>query len=99
MVGLANTAEQFFTMYLIILLMSFTATSAGMFAGSIITDPRSFGNIVTFVTTPLLAFSGFFKNYDNMPKWIGWVRFISPFNYSFTALVGNETKYKPGLVD
>jgi ATP-binding cassette subfamily G (WHITE) protein 2 (SNQ2) len=99
MVGLANTAEQFFTMYFIILMMSFAATSAGMFAGSIITDPRSFSNIVTFVTTPLLAFSGFFKNYNTMPKWIGWVRFLSPFNYSFTALVGNETHYKPGRVD
>ncbi len=99
MVGLANTAEQFFSLYLIILVMSFTATSLGMFTGSIITDAKSTGGIVLFMMIPLLSFSGLFKNYDNMPYWIGWIRFISPFNYSFTALLRNETKYKPGLVD
>jgi ABC-type multidrug transport system permease subunit len=99
MVGLANTAEQFFTLYLIILVMSFTATSLGMLAGSLLTDAKSSGSIVLFMMVPLLSFSGFFKNYNNMPNWIGWIRFISPFNYSFTALLSNETKYKHGHVD
>jgi ABC-type multidrug transport system permease subunit len=38
MIGFGNTPEQFFTMYLIIVLMSFSGTSAGMLAGSIVTD-------------------------------------------------------------
>lgn len=99
MIGLSNTAEQFFTLYVIILVMSFTATSVGMLAGSIIKDAKSAGSIIFFFMVPLLSFSGFFKNYNSMPKWIGWLRFISPFNYSFTALVGNETHYKHGRVD
>lgn len=99
MVGLSNTPQQFFTLYLIILIMSFTATSVGMLAGTIIKDSKSAGGIIFFFMTPLLSFSGFFKNYNSMPKWIGWIRFISPFNYSFTALVRNETLYKHGLVD
>lgn len=89
MIGLGNTAEQFFTMYLIILLMSFTATSVGMFAGSIVSDPQKISGIINMVALPLITFSGFFKNYSSMPDWIGWIRFISPYNYSYTALVGN----------
>jgi len=38
MIGLGNSAGQFFTMYLIIVLLSFVATSAGMLAGTIVTD-------------------------------------------------------------
>ena len=47
----------------IIVLMSFTATSAGMFAGSIVTNPKSVSNMVTIIPLPLLAFSGYFKNF------------------------------------
>jgi hypothetical protein len=47
---------------------------------------------------PLLSFSGFFKNYSNLSDWNGWIRFISPYNYSYTALVENETLYKSSLI-
>lgn len=99
MIGLGNTPEQFFTMYLIIFSMSFSATSAGMFLGSLIKDPKLISNLVTMLALPLLTFSGFFKNYNNLPVWIAWLRFISPFNYAFTSLVKNETLYKASLVD
>jgi ABC-type multidrug transport system permease subunit len=75
--------------------MSFTATSAGMFAGSIISDPKRVSDLISIIAIPLLSFSGYFKNYSSMPVWNGWIRFLSPFNYSFTALVQNETLYKP----
>lgn len=89
MIGLGNTPEQFFTMYFIIFLMSFSATSAGMFAGSLVKDPKLISSLITLLALPLLTFSGFFKNYNNLPAWIAWLRFISPFNYAFTSLVKN----------
>jgi ABC-type multidrug transport system permease subunit len=99
MISLGSTTEQFFTMYLIIFSMSFTATSTGMFAGSIVRDPKVISSIITIIALPFLIFSGFFKNYSSMPGWIGWIRFISPFNYSYTSLTYNETLYKPSLID
>jgi len=89
MIGLGNSPEQFFTMYLIILFLSFAGTSLGFLIGSIITDPTMVSNLPTVVMLPFLIFSGFFKNDANMPDWIGWIRYISPFNYCFTALVKN----------
>ena len=98
MIGLGNTPEQFFIMYLIIFLMSFTGTGCGLLLGALVTDPIILSELISFLLLPLLSFSGYFKNYSNMPAWNGWIRFISPFNYSFTALVGNETMYKASRV-
>jgi ABC-type multidrug transport system permease subunit len=85
-------------MYLIILLMSFTATSTGMLTGSLVSDPKKLGLVINLITIPLLSFCGFFKNINSLPVWVGWIRFLSPFNYAFTALVGNETLYKSSLI-
>lgn len=85
-------------MYLIIFLLSFVATSAGMFAGSIVTDEKNIANIILLIALPLITFSGFYKNNGNQADWIGWIRYISPFNYCFTALVWNESMHKPSFV-
>ena len=98
MIGLASTAEQFFTMYLILVLMSFAGTSAGIFIGSMTTNPKSVGNVLQAVLVPLLIFGGYYKNLSNIADWVIWIKFISPFTYIFTALVDNEAKYKPSHV-
>jgi ABC-type multidrug transport system permease subunit len=87
MIGLGNSPEQFFTMYLIVLSLSFAGTSLGLLIGSTVTDPTVVHNLPTVAMFPFLMFSGFFKNNGNLPVWIGWIRYISPFNYCFTALV------------
>lgn len=89
MIGLAGTAEQFFTMYFILVLMSFTGTSAGIFIGSMTTNPKSVGNALQAVLVPLLIFGGYYKNLGNIASWVIWIKFISPFTYIFTALVDN----------
>jgi hypothetical protein len=48
---------------------------------------------------PLILFSGFFKNGANIPNWIGWIQYISPFKYSFIGVTANETKYKDSLIN
>lgn len=99
MVGLANTAEQFFTLYFIIVVMSFSAASLGLFIGCYYDDPKLMSSVLPNFTMPLLLFAGFFKNYQSIPVWISWMRFLSPFSYNFTAMVKNETLYKESLID
>ena len=99
MVGLANTAQQFFTMYLIIVIETFTGTSLGMLIGAMVKDPRSIDRYITLFFLPFVSFSGFFKNYSNLPNWIGWIRFIIPFNYTYTAFAGNQTLYKASRIN
>ncbi len=89
MVGLANTAAQFFTMYFIIVVISFTATSIGLFIGAFFDNPKFASSLIPVFMPFLLAFSGMFKNYQSIPAWIGWLRFLSPFNYNYTALLKN----------
>lgn len=69
--------------------MTFTATSAGMFVGSLVQNPHVASNFITMLALPLITFSGFFKNNGNFPDWIGWIKQISPFHYSFISLVIN----------
>jgi ABC-type multidrug transport system permease subunit len=92
-VGLSSTAGQFFTFYLISYLASFTGMSLGLMLGSIVTDSKSVSAIIPIVMLPLFLFSGFFKNTGNLSDWIGWIQYISPLKYSFSAFTYNEVLY------
>ena len=37
-----------------------------------------------------MLFSGFYANRNNLPVWIGWLEYLSPFKYSLEALMYNE---------
>jgi ABC-type multidrug transport system permease subunit len=89
MVGLAPTGEQFFTHYLTIMLMGLSGSSLGLFLGSVILDEKSISAVVPIVLMPITLFSGFFKNRHNLPAWIGWIEYISPNKYAFSAYVQN----------
>lgn len=89
MAGLNATAEQFFTFYLIIVLLSFNGGSLGYLVGSIVEDPKSVGTLIPVILIPFVLFSGQFKNFSSLPNWIGWVQYLSPLKYAFTAFVSN----------
>lgn len=89
MIGLSSTPEQFFTTYLILLLLYFIGCSFGLLVGSILKEGKEVGTFVPIVLFPFLLVSGFFKNSDNMPKWFGWVQYFSPFKYGFSSLLNN----------
>ena len=89
-VGLSSTPQQFFIFFLIILLINFNGMSLGLLLGSVVHDMKSVSSITPALLLPLLVFSGFFKNRNNIPGWIGWIQYISPFKYGFSAFVFNE---------
>jgi len=99
MVDLANTGGQFFIHCLVFFLMSFNGASLGLLLGSVILDEKSVSSVVPIIILPIILFSGFFKNRDELPKWIGWIEYISPNKYGFIGFIENEVAYKASFVD
>ena len=89
MVDLAQTGGQFFIHYLVTALMSFNGSALGLLIGSVIQDPKSVSSTVPLILLPITLFSGFFKNRDDLPGWIGWIEYISPNKYGFIGFVEN----------
>ncbi len=73
MVDLSNTAEQFFLHYLIFCLIGFAGSSMGLLLGSVILDAKSVSAVMPIVILPAVLFSGFYKNRENLPGWLGWL--------------------------
>lgn len=90
MVGLASTPQQFFIFYLISFLVSFAGNSLGLLIGSLSSDPKQVSAIIPVLLVPFILFSGFFKNRNNLPVWLGWMEYISPIKYSFSAFTINQ---------
>lgn len=73
MIDLAQTGGQFFIHYLVFALMSFCGSALGLLIGSVILDPKSVTTAVPILLLPIYLFSGFLKNRDELPDWIGWL--------------------------
>ena len=92
-VGLSSTAIQFFTLYFIVFLLNFAGNSLGLWIGSMIADAKTAASVTMIMILPLIIFAGFFKNRNNLPDWIFWVEYVSPFKYGFAAMLQNEVRY------
>ena len=90
MVGLADTAGQFFIFLLTYMLLGLAGNSLGLLIGSVILDEKSVAAVVPIILLPFLLFSGFFKNRNDLPGWISWIEYISPIKYGFIAFMTNE---------
>ena len=73
MVDLAQTAGQFFIFLLTYILIAFAGSSVGLLIGSVIFDAKSVAAVQPLILLPFILFSGFFKNRDDIPVWIGWI--------------------------
>lgn len=89
-IGLSNTAEQFFIFYLIAYLQTVNGVSLGLVLGSVVLDAKSVSVVTPIVLLPIILFSGFFKNSSSLSAWSGWIQYISPIKYSFSAWIQNE---------
>lgn len=67
--------------------------SMGLMLGSMINDAKSVSAMTPALLLPFILFSGLFKNQGNFPAWIGWIQYISPIKYGFSAYLQNEVIY------
>jgi hypothetical protein len=89
MVGLSLSVEQFFIHFLISVGLSLCGSSFALILGSLIADPKAIVRVAPMATLPFTIFSGFFKNRQDLPSWIGWMEYISPNKYGFVAFIEN----------
>lgn len=89
MIGLALTAGQFFMFYFVLFLISLAGNSIGLLMGSAISEAKLISIFIPIFIMPLVLFSGFYKNNQDIPMWIGWIQYISPIKYSFIGFITN----------
>lgn len=99
MVGLASTAGQFFTFYLTLFLIGLAGSSLGLLIGSVVLDAKTVSSVIPLILMPIILFSGFFKNRQDLPSWLFWIEYISPNKYAFIGFVDNEVLNTDSLVN
>jgi ABC-type multidrug transport system permease subunit len=90
MIGLADTAGQFFMFYLISFFVSFAGNSMGLLLGCAIPDAKLISVLTPVFILPFVLFSGFYKNRADLPNWLFWIEYLSPIKYSFISYVKNQ---------
>ena len=73
MVGLSNTAGQFFTFYLTLVLIGVAGSSLGLLLGSVIKDAKLVPDSINIVVTPMILWAGLVKNREELPIWAFWL--------------------------
>jgi ABC-type multidrug transport system ATPase subunit/ABC-type multidrug transport system permease subunit len=96
-VGLRPEAEYFFIFILNFLILSWLSQSMGLCFGASFSSLSTALIISQFSVMPAFLFSGFLINQANMPVWLAWIRFLSPFRYSLEASIRNEFDGNPNL--
>ena len=62
----------------------------GYFFGTTFSDLNTATIITQFTVIPFFLFSGFLINVVNMPIWLSWLQYFSPFRFSIEASMKNE---------
>jgi hypothetical protein len=57
--------------------------SIGLFLGSLVQDARTVTTLAPAMAQIISLLSGYFKNLENLPKWVGWIQYLSPMRYSY----------------
>ena len=90
-IGFNNSdPSKFFIFALLNILQSFGGNAMGLFAGCLFSDSRVASSVAPLFMMPLMIFSGFYVNDSQMPVWLAWIKYISPFYYSLQGMSRNE---------
>lgn len=70
--------------------VAFVGNSIGFWTGSLFKDAKNATSMGPALIMPLMMFGGLYNKLNSIPKWIGWMQYISPFRYGLHALLLNE---------
>lgn len=71
-------------------LLGWLSHSLGYFFGTTFSDFNTATIITQFTVIPFFLFSGFLININNIPTWLMWLQYFSPFRFSREAGIRNE---------
>ncbi|KAH9815156.1 pleiotropic drug resistance ABC transporter [Melampsora americana] len=90
MAGLVSNAGAFFTFYLIVFTTFLALSSFFRFLGAISFSFDTAGRMASILVMTMVIYSGYMIPEPAMKRWLVWLYYINPVNYSFSALMGNE---------
>ncbi len=70
----------------------FTATgnSVGLVLATMLKRIKNVSAMSGFLIIPMMALAGLYKKLDNLPVWINWMQYLTPFRYGFQLVMQNE---------
>lgn len=101
LIDLRGGAGHFFMFLFIFFVLAWMSHSMGYFLGSTFADLNTATIITQFTVIPFFLFSGFLINVKNMPVWLSWLQYFSPFRFAVEASMKNEFegREEPAPVD
>jgi ABC-type multidrug transport system permease subunit len=82
-------------MYVMLALLSLCGAGIGFMVSSISNNINQNSLIATGVIMPILAFTGLIANLSLMPKWYGWLQYLSPSRFTFNGLCISQWSNSP----
>merc|ERR1712146_581290 len=89
-VGLRPGVSAFLWFFVILFILTDTATMTGYLAGAAAPTAELANLYLTFPLLIWIFFSGFFVTYDNIPKWMLWAHYSSFMKYGYEAMIINQ---------
>lgn len=86
---IAYLLYSFYNSGVIIIAISLVGNSIGFLTGSIFQDAQRAAAMAPALILPLMMFSGLYNKLNDIPEWIGWMQYLSPFKYGLHALLLN----------
>ncbi|EAR86576.2 ABC-2 family transporter protein (macronuclear) [Tetrahymena thermophila SB210] len=95
MIGL-NTDNPGKVLFLIFVcaIQGITGLGLGYLCGCIFQNAQVSIAVTPMLLIPFMLFGGYYKNQGDYASWIGWIQYLSPFKYSFSAVAQNEYSYE-----
>lgn len=95
-VGLRLDFGQYIFIYFAgFLLQALCAQSLGYVIGSLFESTNSAMSGVNILILPFILFAGNLINEDSMPRWLFWIKYISPMKYA--TEIGNRNEFENNL--
>lgn len=88
--GFRSDAGNFFVYFACMLLLSLCSQSIAYTIGALFSRVETAIAVTNIITLPYVIFSGTLLNEDSMPKWLGWLKYLSPMKYSNSIGIINE---------
>jgi ABC-type multidrug transport system permease subunit len=73
-----------------VILMGVAGNTIGFFIGSFFKDAGRAASLGPVALLPLMMFSGIYNKINDIPAWIAWMQYISPFRYGLQMILVNQ---------
>lgn len=95
LVGLKRSIDKLLLTMVSVVMASLCGTSLGTLIASIFVDLQVALAVLPVILLPLVLYSGFLLNGASVPRYLTWIRFLSPTQYALTALFKTQFSSSP----